>query len=277
MVLETLGTGATGKVKLGIDTVTNTHVALKVMRKKASSKRQGEQVRREIEAMTQLRHPSVLELKHYEMDCKYPKHDGTFVASVLLVIELAGGGELFDFMMYTGAFSEPIASCYARQLLEALAECHEKGIYHRDLKPENLLLDDNFLLKVADFGYSAIQSLNESGFSDTLLQTECGTRSYMAPEILGHRPYKGSEADAWSAGVVIFIMITGNPPFQVSWRVERREGRGEEGKVITRKGKGREEREEEKNKDPEGRARKRNNYFTPPVCIHFPLSLTLPS
>jgi serine/threonine protein kinase len=98
-VLETLGSGATGKVKLGVDTRTGERVALKIMARKLTSKRQGEQIRREVEAMTTLRHPNVLALGHVEMELKYPKHDGTFRDCILLVIELAGGGELFDFMM----------------------------------------------------------------------------------------------------------------------------------------------------------------------------------
>ncbi|GMI07869.1 hypothetical protein TrRE_jg5459, partial [Triparma retinervis] len=211
VVLETLGSGATGKVKLGIDTVTGEKVALKIMGRRTNSKRQGEQIKREIAAMTTLVHPNVLALKHHVEDLPYPKSDGTFKECILLVIELASGGELFDFMMYTGAFSEPIARAYTSQLLSALVTCHANGIYHRDLKPENLLLDSNFMLKVADFGYSAIQ-----GPKGGMLSTECGTRSYMAPEILSHLPYKGGSADVWSCGVVVFIMLTGNPPFQIA-------------------------------------------------------------
>jgi len=211
VVLETLGSGATGKVKLGIDTVTGEKVALKIMGRRTSSKRQGDQIKREIAAMTTLVHPNVLSLKHHVMDLPYPKSDGTFKDCILLVIELASGGELFDFMMYTGAFSESIARAYTKQLLSALVTCHANGIYHRDLKPENLLLDEQFMLKVADFGYSAIQ-----GAGGGLLSTECGTRSYMAPEILEHLPYTGAGADTWSCGVVVFIMLTGNPPFQIA-------------------------------------------------------------
>ncbi|GMH64304.1 hypothetical protein TL16_g03931 [Triparma laevis f. inornata] len=217
IVLETLGSGATGKVKLGIDTTTGERVALKIMGKRATSKRQADQNRREIEAMTTIHHPNVLCLSHVELELKYPKSDGTFKDCILLVIELASGGELFDFMMYTGAFEETIAKIYTRHLLSALVTCHANQIYHRDLKPENLLLDEHYQLKIADFGYSAIQNQYDAA-NGALLHTECGTRSYMAPEILTHQPYNGTAADTWSAGVVIFIMITGNPPFQLATR-----------------------------------------------------------
>jgi serine/threonine protein kinase len=180
-----------------------------------TSTRQAGQIQREIKAMTIIKNPYVLGLKHVDMECHYPKSDGTKKHCILLAIELAGGGELFDYMMYTGAFSEPICKVYTRQLLEALIACHQQGVYHRDLKPENLLLDDNFTLKVADFGYSAIQNSHDG---ERLLHTECGTRSYMAPEVLSHQPYDGTSVDIWSAAVVIFIMLTGNPPMQLATR-----------------------------------------------------------
>jgi hypothetical protein len=81
------------------------------------------------------------------------------------------------------------------------------------LRPENILLDSNFNLKLADFGLSNITT-----DSDAVLETECGTRSYMAPEILEHNGYYGDSADIWSAGVVLFIMLTGSPPFDIANR-----------------------------------------------------------
>jgi len=166
-------------------------------------------------------HENVLKLFHFDLNCSYPS--GTSFREVsLLVLELAVNGELFDFMMYTGSFGEDISKTYIRQLLGALDACHRQGVYHRDLKPENMLLDGNFQLKIADFGYSALlegDGGNDPGAAHQYHQgfkTECGTRSYMAPEILAHQRYAGGPVDIWSAGCVGFIMLTGNPPFQIA-------------------------------------------------------------
>lgn len=99
---------------------------------------------------------------------------------VLLALELGTGGELFDYLMHTGAFSEVIARTYFRQLLGALEVCHAQGVFHRDLKPENLLLDGNFQLKLADFGLAAIS------VDDNMCVTECG--KFRIPPLLSTLP-----------------------------------------------------------------------------------------
>ncbi|CAM9201740.1 unnamed protein product [Phaeothamnion confervicola] len=208
---QTLGRGMSGKVKLGIDTRTGEAVAIKIMFQDRMTTRVLQQLHREITAMKALQHPNVLRLREVLPRAAYPKKDGTPRDAVVLVLDLAGGGELFDFMMHTGAFPEPVARAYFLQLLSALELCHRHGIAHRDIKPENLLLDETFVLKLADFGLSNIM---EDAASACL--TECGTRSYMAPEVLARQPYDGFKADLWSAGVVLFIMIAGNPPFQAA-------------------------------------------------------------
>jgi len=71
------------------------------------------------------------------------------------VIERAEGGELMDFLMITGPFNEPLARHYFKQLMIGLEYCHLNGVTHRDLKPDNLLLDANYVLKIADFGFAA--------------------------------------------------------------------------------------------------------------------------
>lgn len=72
-----------------------------------------------------------------------------------IVLELAQGGELFDFVANSGRFNEKVARAYFHQLIDALKYLHTAGIAHRDLKPENIMLDKNFNLKVADFGFAA--------------------------------------------------------------------------------------------------------------------------
>tara|TARA_B110000285_G_C14828257_1_gene469677 strand:- start:211 stop:441 length:231 start_codon:yes stop_codon:yes gene_type:complete len=71
-------------------------------------------------------------------------------------LEICQGGELFDFIAHGGAFSEPVARHFFKQFMEGLKYCHDQGITHRDLKPENLLLNGEFDLKIADFGFASL-------------------------------------------------------------------------------------------------------------------------
>ena len=74
---------------------------------------------------------------------------------IYLVLELAVGGELFDFVALGARFSEPTARYYFKQLMYGICHIHNSGFSHRDLKPENLFLDENFNLKIADFGFAS--------------------------------------------------------------------------------------------------------------------------
>ena len=87
---------------------------------------------------------------------------------------------------------------------------HSQGIAHRDLKLENILLDENFNIKITDYGFvGPIEGRDGSGF----LHTRLGTRGCMAPEILEGRPYQGQVVDLFALGVCLFIMYSGLPPF----------------------------------------------------------------
>lgn len=158
---------------------------------------------REIDAMRRLQnHPNILKI-HEVLATK---------TKIYLIVDLAGGGELFYKLSRRGKFSESLARRYFQQLVSALCFCHKNGVAHRDLKPQNLLLDADGNLKVSDFGLSALPEQLKNG----LLHTACGTPAYTAPEILGRIGYDGSKADAWSCGVILYVLLAGHLPFDDS-------------------------------------------------------------
>jgi len=211
IIKQTLGEGGFSKVKLGIHEKTGEKVALKMLKNKSKlTKPVRKQVEREINAMAKVDHPNVLRMKDVDWDCTYTKKNGKKQNIILVVLELATGGELFEFLSYTGFFEESIARTYFQQLMSGVEFCHSKGVVHRDLKPENLLLDDQFTLKLADFGFSNVVCA-----AHNLMFTECGTPGYMAPEMIRNsKGYDGMKADIWACGVILFIMLAGFPPFQ---------------------------------------------------------------
>jgi len=210
IVKETLGEGGFSKVKLGIHEKTGEKVALKLLKNKSKLTKQARnQVEREVQSMTKIEHPNVLRMKEIDWECTWTKKNGKKQNVILIVLELATGGELFEFLSYTGFFEESIARTYFQQLMSGVEFCHSKGVAHRDLKPENLLLDDQFTLKLADFGFSNVVCVTHN-----LMFTECGTPGYMAPEVAKGKGYDGAKADIWACGVILFIMLAGFPPFQ---------------------------------------------------------------
>ncbi|KAI6707145.1 hypothetical protein NL676_010107 [Syzygium grande] len=158
-----------------------------------------EDVRREVQIMHHLTgHRNIVELKGAYED----RH------SVNLVMELCAGGELFDRIIAKGHYSERAAANLCRQIVTVVHNCHTMGVMHRDLKPENFLFlstDENSPLKATDFGLSVFFKQGDV-FRDLV-----GSSYYVAPEVL-RRNY-GAEADTWSAGVILYILLSGVPPF----------------------------------------------------------------
>ncbi|KAL0758831.1 hypothetical protein Bca101_074981 [Brassica carinata] len=127
---------------------------------------------------------------------------------VHIVMEVCAGGELFDRIIQRGHYSERKAAELTKIVVGVVEACHSLGVMHRDLKPENFLLvnkDDDFSLKAIDFGLSVFFKPGQI-FKDVV-----GSPYYVAPEVL-LRHY-GPEADVWTAGVILYILLSGVPPF----------------------------------------------------------------
>ncbi|KAJ0985002.1 hypothetical protein J5N97_003358 [Dioscorea zingiberensis] len=194
---KTIGEGAFAKVKLAVDVHTNRQVAVKIIDKQTVIKNKIiYQIKREISTMRLLNHPNIVKI--YEVIATKKK--------IYLIMEYVSGGQLTDRMCK--GLAEKEARKYFQQLIDAVDYCHGRGVYHRDLKPENLLLDSEGNLKVSDFGLSVLRK------PGALLSTACGSPSYVAPEVITKKNYKGADADVWSCGVVLFELLAGHLPFE---------------------------------------------------------------
>lgn len=119
------------------------------------------------------------------------------------------GGELFDYIVTQPFFQEKNAVQILRQVFKALCYLHSENVIHRDVKPENIFLErvegQELKVKIIEFG-NAIR--NQEGKS---LLTTVGTPYYIAPEVL--KQYYDAKCDVWSAGVLMYILLSGKPPF----------------------------------------------------------------
>ncbi|PVH99220.1 Pkinase-domain-containing protein [Periconia macrospinosa] len=132
-------------------------------------------------------------------------------SEIYLIMEYVEGGELFGYLGEHGTLPEDVVVYIFRQIVAALIYCHRINIHHRDLKPENILLDRSTMnIKLVDFGMAALQPEGKK------LTTPCGSPHYAAPEVIKTKPYDGGQADVWSCGVVLFVLLAGTPPFNYS-------------------------------------------------------------
>ncbi|KAJ0691480.1 putative protein kinase CAMK-CDPK family [Helianthus annuus] len=200
MVDRELGRGEFGVTYLCIDRTTRELLACKsISKRKLRTAVDVEDVRREVAIMKHLpQNSSIVTLREACEDEN----------AVHLVMELCEGGELFDRIVARGHYTERAAANVARTMVEVVQLCHKHGVIHRDLKPENFLFankKENSPLKAIDFGLSIFFKPGEK-FSEIV-----GSPYYMAPEVL-KRSY-GPEIDIWSAGVILYILLCGVPPF----------------------------------------------------------------
>jgi serine/threonine protein kinase len=193
-----IGRGAFGKVNIGLNILTGRIVAIKSFNKKnLSNEKAKKKILYETDLMRGLYHPAVTKiLETFETDQYF-----------LIIMEYISGGNLQNFVKKRRKLSEKTSRILFRQLIQGIKYIHSKGISHRDIKLENILLDLNNIVKICDFG---VGKLTQKGQK---LLDKCGTPVYMAPEIIKGDGYEGFPVDIWSAGVALYIMLSGNIPF----------------------------------------------------------------
>ena len=192
-----IGEGNFGKVKLGIFKPTGEEFAIKVLNKEKIRKKMKNLALRENEIITKLNHVNIV-LVYCIIDTK---------EDYFIIMEYCKLGELFDYIVKYKRLSEEEASNFFYQLINGVEYIHSQGIAHRDLKPENLLLTEDKVLKIIDFGLS--HEFEEEEF----LKTKCGSPSYAAPEIISKPNYNGFKIDVWCCGIILYAMLCGYLPF----------------------------------------------------------------
>ena len=195
-----LGRGSFGIVYLVKHKELSRYFAMKVIKKTSKNKEEEENLMNEINILRKLDHPNILKITDF-----YP-----LKTEYNIITEYCQEGELFDEIKAHAPFNEILTAWYMRQILSAVSYCHSMNIIHRDLKPENILIVKRVKngfhpIKIIDFGTAKVFQKEKS---EHLL---IGSAYYIAPEVLS-RNYS-ELCDLWSCGVIMYILLTGRPPF----------------------------------------------------------------
>ena len=199
-----LGRGSFGIVYLVKQRYLSRYFAMKVIKKsQAKAKEEEENLMNEVDILRKLDHPNIVKITDfYSLKTEYN-----------IITEYCQEGELFDEIKAQSPFSEAMAAWYLRQILSAVSYCHNMNIIHRDLKPENILIvkrqkNGYHPIKIIDFGTAKVFQKEKA--EHVLI----GSAYYIAPEVLS-RNYT-ELCDLWSCGVIMYILLTGRPPFNGS-------------------------------------------------------------
>lgn len=205
-IVDDIGQGKFGVVKLGVHKNTKLRVAIKTIKKEnLKTKQDRELVKTEIDIMKLCRHPNIVSLLDHFENSEY----------IFIVMEYIQGGDLTKYVRkyYGGKNNKTLPEKRVAEIMKQLASgleyLHYYGIIHRDLKPDNLMMTERSVsaeIKIMDFGLSKIMHHDEKvadGF---------GTLSFVAPEVLIRKPYN-TKVDVWSLGVTIFNLLSGDLPF----------------------------------------------------------------
>ena len=201
-VISKVGKGSFGSVYKVVDNQTGIIRAMKVIKKETIAYQDDEKVfLKEIEILTKLEHPNIIKIIEYFAD----------EINFYVITEFVSGGELYESITKFHHFNEVKAAYIMKQILCALNYLHSFGIVHRDIKPENMLVEpnssnENINIKLIDFGTCNYIKDNKN------LTLKVGSPYYIAPEVLNKNYNK--KCDIWSAGVILYILLLGYPPFK---------------------------------------------------------------
>lgn len=153
---------------------------------------------RELKILSQINHPNIIEtLSIIHQSNK-----------IYIFMQYADNGDLLDYIKKNGSIDEDHAQRWFIEMLEAIDYLHSINIAHRDLKCENILISHTMNVKITDFGFARYTT------SESYSRTFCGSAAYAAPEVIVNTPYNPKISDAWSLGVILFIMLNGTMPFK---------------------------------------------------------------
>ena len=197
---KALGQGSFGTVYLVKHLQLHRYFAMKVIKKQKRNKDEEENLMNEINILRKLDHPNILKITDfYNLKNEYD-----------IITEYCQEGELFDEIKNFAPFNETLTGWYMKQILSAVCYCHGQHVIHRDLKPENILIVKRLKsgyhpIKIIDFGTAKV--FNKEKREHALI----GSAYYIAPEVLS-RNYT-EKCDIWSCGIIMYILLTGRPPF----------------------------------------------------------------
>lgn len=193
-----LGQGAFATVFKAFNKENRRSYAIKVIPKRnVHNREEAERFQREINASVFIRHDNIVAVHDFFWD------DDNYY----MVQDLCSGGDLFHYIKKVKQIDEPSAAYLFQQICKAVSYIHSYNVAHRDLKPENVLIDKFPRLKVADFGICGYVC------EDSLMKSFVGSPSYSSPECLSKTEYDGKISDVWSLGVILYVMVTGNSPW----------------------------------------------------------------
>ena len=198
--LSEIGSGAFSKAYKVKHIATGIFRCVKKLAKKELDEKEQAALQSEVGILKTLQHSNILKVQEFYQNQNY----------FFIVTELLNGGELFDRIQSLSYFDEKSAAKVMQQLIRAVSYLHKNGLTHRDLKPENIVYetnDEDSNIKLIDFGTATKYDPSD----EKNLNARLGTAYYIAPEVL--KQDYDNRCDIWSAGVIMYILLCGSPPF----------------------------------------------------------------